>query len=172
MKRFIAPFFVLLLALGFFLTWKKTQRLQFREPTDARLQQVLPGKMRTALEKSDQLYLYSLDPSWESHASNKFHSWGINGRTLVKDKTIKRHIIDIYYDGIADTNFSAACFSPRHGIRAAQGRSTLDIVICFACGQAKTYFNGKEGWHHFGSKFQGNLDSILMRNKVPLQPRE
>src|SRR5262249_9144066 len=36
-------------------------------------------------------------------------------------------------------DLKALCFRPRHGLRAVQGKQTVDLVICFECNRMKVY---------------------------------
>lgn len=42
----------------------------------------------------------------------------------------------------------AACFDPRHGVRAVHGGHTVDLVICFECLSLKVYRDA--AWVHNG----------------------
>jgi hypothetical protein len=46
-------------------------------------------------------------------------------------------------DGRADDGSIAACFEPRHGIRAETEAGSVDFVICFQCLSMKIYHNGE-----------------------------
>ena len=175
MKRFFAPVSALLLMASGFIVWRSVRPFApepLRTPTSEQLFKAFPKNTRTIFENSEQFYFYSLDPSWLSQRKNKFHDWGILGRTPISDKATQLQIRALYFDGIADTNFSAACFNPRHGIRAVKGKDIFDLVICFRCGHSMMYLNGEKlGHHHFGSRLQTQFDAILTDHDVPLAPK-
>ncbi len=72
-----------------------------------------------------------------------FHGYRILGAADVDDPTTRRRIVELVYDGVdGNTTTVAACFDPRHGIRATQGDRSIDLVICFECLQLKLYDSG------------------------------
>jgi hypothetical protein len=166
---------------------KHYQRNQLRKPTPIQIQKAFPGNTRDIFEHSDKFILLSLagmEASLQSPfelvssrlASDSnplptlmFHNYRVQGQTEIKDKNVQERIRAIYDDGISDTHFSAACFSPKHGIRTVRNGQTLDIVICFHCAQVNVYLNNNEvAWSHFGSIHQPEFDAILTNADVPL----
>lgn len=144
-------------------------------PTAQQMKTAFPGNSRTIFEQSDKFFLLSLDPSWDSlgkQGKNIFHGFRILGKTEVKDGQVRQNLRRLYYDGIADKNFSAACFNPAHGIRATKGRSVLDLLICFHCSQVKVVFNGKDhGYVHWSSSHRAEFDEVLTQAKVAIQAK-
>ena len=48
------------------------------------------------------------------------------------------------YKSITDSNgIVAACFNPRHGLRAQKGTTTVDVIICFECYSLVVNENGE-----------------------------
>jgi hypothetical protein len=62
-----------------------------------------------------------------------FHGYRILGRAPITDPGERRRLIEALYDGLARPAPFAACFNPRHGIRAVAGADTIDLVVCFEC---------------------------------------
>lgn len=160
---------------------------KLRKPTPAQIKAAFPKNTRTIFEDSDKFILLSLAGMEASlpnsfelasfiPASGKnpltpsmFHGYRILGQTEIKNEEIQEHIRAIYDDGISDNHFSAACFSPKHGIRTAKNGQILDIVICFHCSLAKMYLNNEEvAGYHFGSVHQPDFDAVLTDANVPL----
>lgn len=56
-----------------------------------------------------------------------------------------KRLRESFYDGIAvDQDMMAACFSPRHGLRAVKNGKNLDLLICFSCGQSRCFIDMDE----------------------------
>src|SRR5947209_12483411 len=98
----------------------------------------LPAEVRSVLAGADRVELFSLSPSrptamvrpdgsrYPSDAdleqAEKFHDWKVLGRTVIADRGTRRDVVAAVERGIADSDGSvAACFNPRHGLRATQG---------------------------------------------------
>ena len=77
--------------------------------------------------------------------AEKFHGYRILGEAAVDDPDTRARIVRLVYNGIdGNTTTSAACFDPRHGIRATHEGRSIDLVICFECLQLKLYDSGSE----------------------------
>jgi hypothetical protein len=75
------------------------------------------------------------------------------------------------HDGRAFRNDGrvAACFNPRHGIRASREGKTIDLVICFECLQVYVYAEeGRQGSFLTTSSPQPVFDQVLREAGVPL----
>jgi hypothetical protein len=70
---------------------------------------------------------------------------------------------------IGDGN-GARCFEPRHGIRATDGKKSVDLVICFECGWVYVFVDNDEKSVQLNIKgnLQPALDKVLTDAKVPL----
>src|SRR5437868_919741 len=78
------------------------------------------------LDTSEQLILFSLEPAPRSPSSadarEKSHEYPILGRAEIKEAKTKAELLAALYKGIEDSDGAvAACFNPRHGIRASAG---------------------------------------------------
>ncbi|MEM7262122.1 MAG: hypothetical protein AAF488_09035, partial [Planctomycetota bacterium] len=87
--------------------------------------------IRDTLEQSDTFELMALHPSpagmrEESEVEGKkLHGYEILGATTI-DATERRTVLEAVYQGIAASEgVVAACFNPRHGIRAVRGDQTV-----------------------------------------------
>jgi hypothetical protein len=131
----------------------------------------LPAKVKAILDKAEQFELLSLDPNSDRpNAKDHFHGWYVLGKTIVKKAETRKQILDALEKGISDRGRAAKCFEPRHGIRATSSGKTVDLVICFECGQVYHYFGDEaKGTTLFTtSKPQATLDGVLKDAKVPL----
>jgi hypothetical protein len=107
---------------------------------------VLSPDSRKILESGDHFILYSLDPTgldFPNHSASKsevFHNYAVLGKTEIQNQKQRMELLHAFYKGIADSDDSvAACFNPRHGIRATLAGETVDLVICFQCLSMETY---------------------------------
>lgn len=102
---------------------------------------------RQILDTSEQFVLLSLEPVYpnqpSTETSEKFHNYPILGGTEIKDPKQKTELLDALYKGIAESDDAiAACFNPRHGIRAVSGTNWIELVICFECSYMQEYGSG------------------------------
>jgi len=107
----------------------------------------LPAEAMKVLDKCDHFFLFSLDPLLPSMfaeptspAPEDFHGYRILGKTEVRERAERAHLLRELYSGIAQAGIDAQkCFNPRHGIRATSGGSNVDLLICFECFQIQTF---------------------------------
>lgn len=131
----------------------------------------IPEPARTALEGADQLELLSIDPSRRRETSaDDFHGWRVLGRTQVQDADARKRLAAALRKGAGESDGSvAACFSPRHGVRATHAGKTVDLVICFECLQVKVYSADEpDGSFLTAGSPQPVFDQILREAGVPL----
>jgi hypothetical protein len=131
----------------------------------------IPAGARTALEKADQMELLSTDPaSQQEKPKDDFHGWKVLGRTQIKDADTRKKLVAALKKGVGENDgMAAACFHPRHGIRATQGSKTTDFVICFECFQVQVYAGEKrDGSFLTTDSPQPVFDQVLREAGVPL----
>jgi hypothetical protein len=110
-----------------------------------------PAQVRNALENPESFILYSLDPKSEGESSeaaaedeNLFHGYPVLGKVEVKDAAQRKKLVNTFLRGVSESDGTVAgCFIPRHGIRVTQGKSTIDLVICFQCLSTNVYADGE-----------------------------
>ena len=139
---------------------------------DGRLQgRDLPAPAMEALAGAEQYELLSLDPSREGHGSpGNFHGWKVLGRTSVADSGTRQRLNEALRAGARTSDGSmAACFIPRHGIRAVRAGKATELVICFECLSAQVYQDGRrtEGFATTGSP-EKLFDEVLKAAGVEL----
>lgn len=104
----------------------------------------LDGRLSSAaqelLQDADELEIMALHPSPHSEAGkptdgvDDFHGYKILGRAAIGATAEQDEVIGHLYRGIIDSGgIVAACFNPRHGIRATRGKESVDFVICYEC---------------------------------------
>ena len=106
------------------------------------------------LRSATTLTLYSLKPyqnweesdepdpftaNFEQDGDEWFLGWSLLGSIDVAAPEIRGRLIDAFEASIHVEDYQAACFFPRHGIRATDGATTYNAVICFECGYCDWY---------------------------------
>ncbi len=100
----------------------------------------IPQSARVVLEGADSLEIMALHPSpymeegQPTPGKDDFRGYKILGSAQVTLPSNRDGILSAVYRGIlASDGMVAACFNPRHGIRATKGKETVDLVICYEC---------------------------------------
>jgi hypothetical protein len=134
----------------------------------------LPDAAQAILEKADRMELFSLDPKRATKKPKQdFHGWKVLGQTVVKGRKVRKRIVTAVEKGIAKSDGSAAaCFDPRHGIRATHKGKSVDLVICFECLQIEIYVDNQKAKGVLTTQSPETvLDTVLRNSKVPLAPK-
>jgi hypothetical protein len=134
----------------------------------------IPDAAKAILEKADEFELYSLDPDrTKEKPKDAFHGWKVLGKTAIKDKKDRERVLAAVFKGVADSDGSvAACFNPRHGIRAVKGETTVELVICFECLSLEIWQGEKRSTALTAHTPQPALDKVLKDAGVTLPKRE
>jgi hypothetical protein len=137
----------------------------------------IPDAVLKALDTADSFTLYSLEPGRGDRPKEKadagkefFHDYEVLGKTEVKAAEDRKKVLDALKQGAEDNGGTAAgCFIPRHGIRVASGKDTIDLVICFQCLSVSVYVNDKsaKGFLTTGDP-QPAFDAVLKAAGVKL----
>jgi hypothetical protein len=135
----------------------------------------MPERAEAILVKADRIHLYSLEPEptreqAKAAGATFIDGFLVLGKTEIKDKETLRRVRE-GLEGSVGMGRKAKCFDPRHAIRATAGEQTVQVVICFRCGQAYFSFEGEKGPSpkpSIGRWMQADLDKILEAAKVPL----
>jgi len=125
------------------------------------------------LQKADKVTLYSLDPDPRLNDQNAFHDVHVLGSVDLKDAG-KDTLLKALHRGVADDKATAAaCFNPRHGIRAEHEGKRVDIVVCFQCWKIKVFEPGDATGKYVvvGRGPQSELDKLLTDANVKLAPK-
>jgi hypothetical protein len=132
-------------------------------------QNIIPDEARVILEHADQFELLSLNPRLqEGPRERSFHGYLVLGKTVVRDAEDQKYIVSAFERGVAENGgVAAACFNPRHGIRANSGGRRVDFVICFECRQVQV-FGPVNSQFLISASPQQFFDQILRAANVPL----
>jgi hypothetical protein len=131
----------------------------------------VPAGTMAALQQADHYELLSLDPSRVTEPPpGHFHGWRILGRTTISDSATRMKLNEALRAGAREnSDTAAACFNPRHGIRAVRDGKAYDVVICFECLQAQVFEAGQQGESFLVSESpQPAFDDVLRAAGVPL----
>jgi hypothetical protein len=95
-----------------------------------------PDTIREVLANADRFELLSLEPAGgPTTEPGHFRGWRVLGSVVVTAKD-RDALVSALERGIAENDgWVAACFIPRHGIRATHGGKVVDLVACFECAQ-------------------------------------
>lgn len=131
---------------------------------------VVPASVRAALAGAKSLELYSLDPSrQEDVPKDNFHDWKVLGKTNIAHAEQRKQLISALQNGVAESfGAAAACFNPRHGIRAVHEGKTVDLVICFECFQVQIFVGEEQDSVLLTDSPQPAFDKLLTDAGVPL----
>ena len=104
----------------------------------------LPDAICEVLANADRFELLSLEPAGgPTEEAGHFWGWRVIGSVVVT-ATDRDALLSALERGIAENGgWVAACFIPRHGILAARGASSIDLVVCFECAQVYLYQDGR-----------------------------
>lgn len=144
-------------------------------PTSAQLAEAFPARANVGLDAAPRITLFSLysrgmQTEFDDVGPHPFHSYKVLGQTELKGDD-KRRLLAHFYDAIAqEKKFRAACFAPHHGLRVEQNGKTVDVVICFTCGQFETYGLGPKTNSVIAKDGRAYFDSVLRRVNIEIQP--
>jgi hypothetical protein len=134
----------------------------------------LPDAIRDLLTVADHFELLSLDPeNGATREPGHFWGWRVLGSVVVGPGD-RDALVSALERGIAENGgWVAACFIPRHGIRASRGAASVDLVVCFECAQVYIIPDGKwSGSVLVTDSPQPAFDRVLSAAGVPLaEPR-
>lgn len=105
----------------------------------------LTDDAKAVLEAPDTVELVALHPyPWDegepASEEEAFHGYKVLGRADATDAVDARQAVALVYEAVAEhPDMYAACFNPRHGLRATKGDDVLDLVICFECLQMHVF---------------------------------
>ncbi|TWU10482.1 hypothetical protein [Allorhodopirellula heiligendammensis] len=144
-----------------------------------------PTTLVEKLREASSIELYSLDPTLlksepvvapdvdpQAETEPLFHDWTVLGSTVISDKEASGALLDALQAGIDENDgIAAACFTPRHAIRAQHEGTTYDVILCFDCLQARLYVDDErqDGFLVMGSP-QPIFDDALQSAGIALAP--
>lgn len=132
------------------------------------------------LQNADKLELISLQPDGGARKPMpdippQYEGSKVLGSMEIKDKATITRMVEALRTGIRDHDGDiAACFWPRHAIRAVKGRLTMEWVICFQCRQIHIHADG-DLKVRLRTLVSGTpepiFDEVLKNAGVPLAPK-
>ncbi|MHC4955011.1 MAG: hypothetical protein ACYTGZ_14095 [Planctomycetota bacterium] len=149
----------------------------------ARAAKAIPEDVRRALQDSDELELLSLHPMPRAYDPSYWSKHGLDTKPLIADYAIlgarklegndRVAALNAFYRGVADTDGTvAACFNPRHALRASKGGATFSAVICYECLSMTFFRDGKRiGKTLTTESPKTTLNRLLKQANVPLPKR-
>ena len=95
------------------------------------------------LDEAERIDLYSLEPVPEKKPENTLRGWGILGKVRLDDVKARNQVLTALKENVG-RGTGAACFWPRHALRASLQGKTVDVLICFECGWVYVYDEDRE----------------------------
>jgi hypothetical protein len=110
-----------------------------------RLDERFPEHQRSVLQNAEQIDVFELadcmhNPTksgpddqglWPIN-SGKFQNCEVSRHAKVSDAGEKKELVEGILYSIS-SGYGAACFSPRHGVRAIYNSERIEMLICFEC---------------------------------------
>jgi hypothetical protein len=115
-----------------------------RQPNAEQIAKAFPEDSFEVFNNGKNITLYSLEPQEKNDRNDTFHGYKILKETVI-DSSSKQFLLKRSLTNGMIGSHGAACFNPRHGLRIVDGEKTVDIVICFECGNFETHYDGKTG---------------------------
>jgi len=109
----------------------------------------IPSAAKRIIDRAEKLEIILINPvggtyhpnvEYKLNSPDRYYGYEMLGKALVSDVKA-RELRESLYSGVAVISMgeSAMCFSPRHGLRAAHGGKTAELLICFHCMNFYTY---------------------------------
>lgn len=175
-SRYTLLAIAILIVVSGFVLWA------MRPPAETEIR--YPEEVRTALEQSTSVTLFSLDymtpengsaphETPEGHTQREFFDgWLILGSVDLAGGD-KEALVSAFHHSVRHWNIATSCFWPRHGLRVEYQGNTYDLVICFECNQVSVNKNGK----HFANAYlhdgPADLFNQMLKDaniRLPKQP--
>ena len=123
----------------------------------------IPPKIREILDKADEITIsYHVDKKTMQLWVLKFDVKP-NSQAKVSNATVKKEFLDSFYqDSSENYNTAAACFSPRHRVKAEYKTKIVEIDICYECYN----FRGKSSLGDFGGDISEKVKSSALMNEI------
>ena len=143
-------------------------------PTSTQWKAAFPTNANSVLDAAPKITLFSLysrglQTEYDELGPHPFHGFKVLGQTELRGQD-KRQLLAHFYDAVAQRNkFRAACFAPHHGLRVQRNGKTVDLVICFTCGQFETHGLGPKTNAIIAKEGRAYFDAVLRQAKVPVQ---
>ena len=97
----------------------------------------LPPKVREIFDKADEIFIYyNINKDTNGYRVLMFGNVPNSG-ARISDASLKKQFLESFYYDVATGDGGALCYSPRHKITAKYNNKTVDLDICYQCGNFK-----------------------------------
>jgi hypothetical protein len=146
-------------------------------PWDGKLSNKIPMPVRSALEKSAQLELLSLDARYrDTDARDEFLRRKVIGTTVIKDPATRARVLGALDFGVTFDDLEVpSCFEPRHAIRVEHQGKSYYLTICFECNQVFVFvdnMNDLKQRFYIKSEPEVVFDDVLKAANIPIAPKD
>lgn len=86
----------------------------------------------------------------------------LNAQAKVSNANVKKEFLDSFYQDSSVNYNGAACFSPRHRVKAEYKTKIIEIDICYECGN----FRGKSSLGDFGGAVSEEGKSSALMDEI------
>jgi len=124
----------------------------------------LPERIREILEKADRIQIYKIEvcqndgTTLTQKKKGKFQGCKILRQANVTDAEQKEKLVTTIRSATESyLSLGAACFSPRHGIRAEHDGKRVELLICFEC----MNFQGASSLGSFAGGFSPAAEKVF-----------
>jgi hypothetical protein len=132
----------------------------------------LPARVVAALEKADEVELYSLGGDTDN--PDGWHGAKVLGKTTATAAADRKALAAALKKGVDEGKDGARCFVPRHGLHVTHAGKSYDVLICFECHWLYVYTEGSDKPLVLitSDTPQKVLNKLLSDAKVPLAKPE
>ncbi|MCB9911347.1 MAG: hypothetical protein H6829_13875 [Planctomycetes bacterium] len=97
-----------------------------------------PIACQDVLRGAAELELVAINPDWPTEASREdpatMHGYTVRGRATLTDRAQRLELLSALAAGARENDGTvAACFDPRHALRAEYQGQTYELIVCFEC---------------------------------------
>ena len=119
-----------------------------------RLDERLPKKGRRLLKQAEKIemleiagYMEARPPKSEQYQPERFQGFRIKKKVTITDSSLKQQILDGLNFAASTSDSGAMCFAPAYEVRATYKGDSVDLVVCFMCGnfRGESSFGGVGG---------------------------
>ena len=127
---------------------------------------LLPGTARDVVENAESFEIISVDPDRTHSGNDRFRGFLIRGRTELRDEIAKKRLMGALYTSLGH-GMPALCFDPRYAIHAVRAGHSVDLLICFQCGQVEGFVDDKRTDALVGDGAEGEFEAVFQAAGLP-----
>jgi hypothetical protein len=131
----------------------------------------IPDEVTQALQYAPSVILYALEPDGPPDVNariEQLHGYPILGQAEINGDD-RVTAVEQFEASIAEWDgMIAACFEPRHALRATNEGHTYDLLLCYACQQMSVYKDGKPMIGVGAGGSAERLNRLLVAKGLPL----